>query len=309
MAWEYHMKLLVVINTSAGLGDGAIYDFMRMTLKDGDEACVRYTDGTTEPSELVADAVDFDAVVISGGDGTAATIAFTLANTGVPILPFPAGTANLLANNLISPYEPRALSAMVQNGQTLDFDLGEISAQGKTYGFSIMAGAGYDAAIMHDAVPSKKRLGAAAYFQAAFANIKPQLSDITLIVDGRTIKTQGLGVILVNFSRIQFEIPITHEASARDGMFDIVILKAKNAFGLIPALFAATLDRDGGMPSRTDSLEILHGHTVEVIADPPLPIQYDGEPINATTPFKARILQGAARFLISDEAMKLFGDD
>lgn len=303
------MKLLIVINTSAGQGDSAIYDFMRIAFEDGDTACVRYTDGTTEPADLVHDAHDYDAVVVSGGDGTIASIAYKLANTGVPILPFPAGTANLLANNLLSPYEPRTLAQMVHNMRTSDFDLGQIETEGETYGFAIMAGSGYDATIMHDAVPSKKRLGAAAYFQAAFANVNPQKSKIRLIIDGRTFDMEGLGVILVNFSKIQFEIPITHEASPRDGAFDIAVLKAENALGLIPAFIAATLDRDGGMPTRTDSIEVLRGRVVEVITEPALPIQYDGEPLQTTTPFKARVLKRAARFILSDDAIKHYGLD
>ena len=301
------MDLLIVINTSAGAGEGSIYDFMRMALGDGDQACVRYTDGTTEPSDLVKDAAAYDAVIVSGGDGTIASIANELAYTGVPILPFPAGTANLLATNLLSPYEPRTLAQMVRNMNAYDFDLGEMEADGQKFGFAIMAGAGYDATIMHDAVPAKKRLGAAAYFQAAFANVKPQKSKITIKVDGRTFETEGLGVILVNFSKIQFDIPITHEASPRDGAFDIAILKAENAIGLIPALIAATLDRDGGVPTRTDSMEVLRGREVEVVADPPLSMQYDGEPISTTTPFKARVKKAAARFIVSDEAVAHYG--
>ena len=93
------MKLLVVINTSAGFGENAIYDFMRLAFADGDEACVRYTDGATDPALLVSDADDFDAVVVSGGDGTIASVSYELAGTGIPVLPFPAGTANLLASN------------------------------------------------------------------------------------------------------------------------------------------------------------------------------------------------------------------
>ena len=300
------MKLLIIINTSAGHGDGSIYDFMRLAMLDGDEATVRYTDGSTDAADLVDDAPLFDRVVISGGDGTIASIAYKLAHTGVPLLAFPAGTANLLASNLRIPYEPRSLAQLVREGRTCDFDLGEIDSGGMRFGFAIMAGAGYDATIMRDAVPSKKRLGAAAYFQAAFANTKPQKSTIRLVIDGNPIQTEGLGAILVNFSRIQFDIALTHETSPCDGMFDIAILKAGNAFGLIPAFIAATLDRDGGMPSRPNSLEVHRGSVVEMVADPPLPMQYDGEPLEASTPFTARALKGAARLIVPDDVFDEF---
>lgn len=294
------MKLLVINNIVAGIGDGSIYDYLRMVSRDGDEHAFRCTDGTTAIDELLYDADQFDAVVVAGGDGTLAGASHILANTGIPILPFPAGTANLLANNLLSPYEPFALAKMTRAMNTLDFDLGVIEAHGETFGFNIMAGAGYDATIMHDALPAKKLLGPVAYFQAAFANTQPQLSKISLNIDGKSIESEGLGVLLVNFSRIQFEIPVTHNADARDGSLDVVVLKAQNAFELIPALMAGVRDRDGAYPSRSSSVEVFRGHRVEVAADPPFQIQYDGELPELATPFSAYVLEGATRFILSD---------
>lgn len=293
------MRLLVINNLSSGYRDGAIYDFLRMVTSDGDEHCIRSTDGTTPIKDLLHDASNFDAVVGAGGDGTITSIAYELINTGIPILPFPAGTGNLLATNLESPIEPHALARMTYDMCTLDFDMGEIEADGEKYGFAIMAGAGYDATIMHDAKPAKKTLGAIAYFQAALANPLPQKSHIRLVIDGDVVETEGLGVLLVNFSKIQFDIPIAHGADARDGAFEIVVLKAQNAFGLIPALVAGIKDRDGEYPDRTDSLEIHHGSDVEVYADPPFQIQFDGELPDQTTPFKAHVLGRAARFIVN----------
>ena len=167
-----------------------------------------------------------------------------------------------------------------------------------------MAGAGYDAAIMHDAQPAKKTLGSIAYFQAAIANATPQVSRLRLDIDGEVIETEGLGILLVNFPRIQFEIPLTHGTDARDGALDI--LKAENAFGLIPALIAGILDRDGSRPGRTDSVEMHRGRIVKAYADPPLYVQYDGEVPGFTTPFSARVLDKAARFIVSDAALSEF---
>ena len=302
------MKLLVINNLASGFGEGSVYDFIRSFARDGDEVCVRSTDGTTDVRDLLGDAEAFDAVVASGGDGTVATVSYRLANTGVPILPFPAGTANLLAANLASPMEPHALAKLVREERTLDFDLGEIEVDGHRFGFGIMAGAGYDAAIMHGAAPAKRLLGPMAYFSAALANPLPQTSKFKLDLDGEHVESEGLGILLVNFSKIQFDITVTHENEPRDGVFDVVVLKAQNAFELIPALLAGLLDRGGDFPERTGSLEIHRAREVRVEADPPMEVQYDGEATNLTTPFTAHIMRRAARFFVSEEGWSLFAE-
>lgn len=300
------MKLLVINNLASGFGDGGIYDFIRSFAQDGDEVCIRSTDGTTDVNDLLDDAERFDTVVASGGDGTVATISYRLANSGIPILPFPAGTANLLTANLASPMEPHALAKLLRENRTLDFDLGEIEVAGRRFGFGIMAGAGYDATIMHGAAPAKRLLGPMAYFSAALANPLPQKSHFTLVLDGKTIESDGLGILLVNFSKIQFDITVTHENEPRDGIFDVVVLKAQNAFELIPAVLAGLLDRGGDFPDRTGSLEIHRAQDVQVDADPPMEVQYDGEATRLTTPFSAHVLRHATRFYISEEGYDLF---
>ena len=302
------MKLLVINNLASGFGEGSVYDFVRSFARDGDEVCLRSTDGTTDVRDLLDDAEEFDAVVASGGDGTVATVSYRLANTGIPILPFPAGTANLLAANLASPLEPHALAKLVREDRTLDFDLGEIEVDGRRFGFGIMAGAGYDAAIMHGAAPAKRLLGPMAYLSAAIANPLPQTSKFKLTLDGETVESEGLGILLVNFSKIQFDITVTHGNEPRDGVFDVVVLKAQNAFELIPAVLAGLLDRGGDFPDRTGSLELHRAREVRVEADPPMEVQYDGEATRLTTPFTAHIMRRAARFFISEEGWDLFAE-
>lgn len=302
------MKLLVINNMASGLGNGAVFDYLRSFLEDGDEVVIRSTNGTSDLRAFLHDADHYDVVVASGGDGTVSTVTYMLADTGIPILPFPSGTANLLATNLESPLETHALASMTRSMRTMDFDLGEMELpDGTTFGFMLMAGAGYDATIMKSAESGKKYLGQLAYFTSAVTNALPQFSSITLEVDGQRIETEGVGVLLVNFSKIQFDISVIHENEPRDGLFDIVVLNTKDAFGLIPALFTALLDKGGDFPARTGAFELFRGREVTVVADPPLVIQHDGEVEQATTPFRASILPGAARYVVSDACMKLYG--
>ena len=54
------MKLLVVNNLASGFRDGAIYDYLRSVCRDGDEVCMRCTDGTTDISSMLDDAGLYD---------------------------------------------------------------------------------------------------------------------------------------------------------------------------------------------------------------------------------------------------------
>ena len=87
-----------------------------------------------------------------------------------------------------------------------------------------------------------------------------------------------------------------------------MVLKTKDAFGLIPALFAALLDADGSHPGRTDSLEIFQGSSVTIDADPAFELEFDGEVPGLTTPISARVLKSAVRYVVSPEGYDLFKD-
>lgn len=203
------MKLLIVNNLASGFRDGAIYDFMRAFASDGDEICVRCTDGDTDLADFLRDAEDFDAVVAAGGDGTVASAAYLLAETGIPLLPFPAGTANLLAMNLASPAEPHALAHLMREQRLMDFDIGEIElSNGERFGFSMIAGAGYDAAIMEGAEPSKRLLGPMAYFTAAFANFRAAVLPHHAHHRREDRRDPGRGVLAINFLEAAFDISL-----------------------------------------------------------------------------------------------------
>lgn len=300
------MRLLIINNLLSGFQDGLVYDFIRQVAADGIEMVIRTTDGTTRAEHMVGDAREFDAVAVAGGDGTITSIAYQLAYSNIPILPLPAGTGNLLATNLFSPFEPHALAALLRDMHTLDFDLGKLTVNDQNFGFSIAAGCGYDAAIMQAAKPAKKALGPLAYFQSAFTNLRTPVANFHLKLDGVPINSKGIGILVVNLPHIQFDIPLTPNTNARDGLFNVCILKVNGALELIPAFIESILDRDGKHPERNDSLEIYTAHSIEVVADPSLEIQYDGETPNLRSPFQADMLERAVRFVVSEEALQTY---
>lgn len=300
------VNVLVIRNVASGVGDDSIFDFVRKYSIAGDSVTIRSLDAAVKLSKLLEDAERFDFVVACGGDGTVTSVAYELRYTGIPILPFPAGTANLLCMNLFSPNEPHALVNLVDNARTLDFDLGEIKGETGTYGFGIMAGCGYDQLIMSEAQPNKQLLGAAAYFQAAFTNPMPLHANFKLDIDGSLVETDGIGVVFTNFDKIQFDLTVSENNSPLDGKLDIVVLKAGSAIELLPTMVAKAIDRTGNLARKIGGLEVYRGKDIKIEACPRMLMEYDGEPTEVPTPLEVRCLPGACRLLVTQEAYDHF---
>jgi diacylglycerol kinase family enzyme len=293
----------VVVNTRSGGGDSGLYYFVRALGATGAEVTLRFSDGTRSLESLLTDARSFDRVVAAGGDGTASAICYALRNTSVPILVYPAGTANLLALNLNMPTEPRALSDVALLGQQVSFDLGELTRPAGPHGepvrsgFAIMAGAGYDASIMEAAQPFKSTLGAFAYLMAAVANLAPTASKFELELDGEHFSTDGIAVLLVNFGRIQFDLPVASGADPRDGLFQVAVLRTRNVAELLPAIIASLSGAE-----KVPGIDVYTAAEVSVEAEPNLRMQYDGEVVDSFTPFRASLLPRAANLLLPSDS-------
>lgn len=297
------MRVLVVVNTRSGGGDAGLYNYVRVLGATGAEITMRFCDTTTALEELVRDATHFDRLVAAGGDGTASALCYAVRNTRVPVLVYPAGTANLLAQNLAMPAEPRQLAEVTLRGQVVSFDLGELERStgvGTTTiktGFAIMAGAGYDASIMESARPLKGNLGAAAYLVAAVSNLAPTAARFELTLDGHEITAEGIAVLIVNFGRIQFDVPVAVGADPRDGMLQVAIVRTRNVAALLPALVAGISGAN-----KLPGIDVYAAAHISVVSTPPLPIQYDGETVEATTPFSARVLPHSATLLLPSDS-------
>lgn len=156
---------------------------------------------------------------------------------------------------------------------------------------------------------TRKALGAFAYIGAAIKYNKPQLYRFNIQLKQRTIQTEGIGVLLLNFSKIGLDLSITHNNRPRDGKFEIVILKGKTALRYIPALTAAALDKAVEFPDRSNAIEIHHSSYVKIDAEPQMEIQIDGKSINIDTPFEAKVLKHAAKYVVDDECLKIYYTD
>ena len=74
-------------------------------------------------------------------------------------------------------------------------------------------------------------------------------------------------------------------------------------------LARVVFDRMAEYADRSDVVSLFSARDVSVSSDPPQRIQYDGEIVDATTPFAARVLAGAAHVLVPPGAPVLHPRD
>jgi len=283
---------------SFGQGESSLPNFVRLVRQAGAEVTERELIKDTPMSGYVDQLEDFDLLVGAGGDGTVSSLAYAARYKDVPMLAYPAGTANLIAKNLDLPNGPAELAAVLAGGHTVRVDLGEIEVKGEKSGFAMLAGAGADAAMIRDSEDLKEKYGELAYVMSAMRQINPSKTTFHLVIDGEPRSFEGIGVMVANFGMANYRLPITSDISPSDGKFTVVLLKAGNLLRLVPNIIDSVRGKLGlGDPLFSGNLETLEAKSVTVEADDPFPLQYDGELHVETTPFTANIVPGAIRFL------------
>ena len=298
------MRTLIVHNPMSGFGSDSIYEFERALLQQGDECVFRVL--TLDPSDDIqrlADAESFDLVVISGGDGTVSHALYVLRGRNVKTCVFPSGTANLLAANIGNASEPAAIAKACLEGHTFDADLAEmhwtdLEQNDHRKGFALMAGSGFDARLMHDAIPAKQALGEAAYFAAVLANLWPDVYHFKIEVDGTVYEHDGISCIIANTAMIQGDIEIVPNCVMDDGMLDLIVLETRDAAQLLLPIVAGIVDPTGRSAKRPH-IATYRGAHIRVTADKPMKVEVDGDVMaGETLGWEARSLPGSCPVII-----------
>jgi YegS/Rv2252/BmrU family lipid kinase len=273
-------RVAVVFNPATGGGDSA------GRRRDTEEALagagldVLWLETTPEdPGQGVtrrAVAEGVDLVVAQGGDGTVAACVTGLAGSDVPLAVLPGGTGNLLATNFDIPSELDGAVEVALHGERRRLDVG---AMGEDR-FVIMAGIGFDAAMLRDADPRlKKRLGAVAYVISGLRQLRRRPTRFELRLDDADEVTRvGQGVLVGNLGRLQGGLPIMPDARPDDGLLDVAVLRTRTLLDWARLAVGVLLRRRRNDPE----LEVLRARRVEVRCDRPQPVERDGDPAGET---------------------------
>ncbi len=250
------------------------------TAGDGDTAAVR--EATDEA----------DVVLASGGDGTVNAVASGMIGGGTPLAILPAGTTNIIAQGLGIPADPLAVCRILR-GEAIAVAL-DVAAVGERY-LLHMGGAGYDAHVMATTSRDLKRtFGLAAYvlFGARSLLDRPVV-EFTILIDGRLIRERGWMALVANGGDVLTRgLSVGPNISSTDGLLDLCLFTAPGPRDAVVSFLSILTRR-----YRSPYLRYEQGRQIEVHADPPLPVEFDGDPAG-TTPFIAEVLPGALTVLV-----------
>ncbi|MFJ7203716.1 diacylglycerol kinase family protein [Streptomyces sp. NPDC098789] len=260
--------------------------------------------------ELAAelDAAAVALVVVCGGDGTVRACAELLAGTGIELVVVPCGTGNLLARNLGLAPDPVTALEEALSGGCHGIDVGRMRGDGiEPARFVVMAGVGFDAAMVQDASPRlKSRLGWAAYVVSALRHLGDPGIRLTIRLDGgRPLRRRARMVVIGNVGMLQGGLPLLPEARADDGRLDVVLFAPGGPAGWLAA--AAHLTRRtlrapasrrpgaGAGDVAGGALEYFSATRVEIRCTAPQPREMDGDAVAPGVRLTVEIDRGALR--------------
>ena len=237
-------------------------------------------DGRACAKEALANGADV--VVAVGGDGTVRTVASAMSGTGHAMGIIPIGTGNLFARNMGIPIDDidAALTVATSHGSR-HVDVGRLSLLDDPkadhgHAFLIIAGVGFDAAMIDDTDPQlKKNISWLAYFVGGVKNLfTPKYrGDVTITSTDGSMHTRH-GVAFRTFMAGNCgQIPVFSlmpNASYDDGILDFEIIDTSggifgwaNLFGDV--VHQTITGKPGSNPLSTNStMDQIQGVSAEI---------------------------------------------
>ena len=185
------------------------------------------TPGPNKAGELARHAVKqgCDLILAAGGDGTINEAVNGMAGSDVPFGALPAGTANVLANEVGLSSRPDRAAAQLLTAVPTRIALGALDRPGiRGVTFVLMAGVGLDARIVYELdMNLKARLGKLAYWHGGFRQLGRPVPRFSICVEGHEHQASFALITRVRNYGGDFRSPA--RVKLTDADFEIVVFE------------------------------------------------------------------------------------
>jgi diacylglycerol kinase (ATP) len=199
------------------------------------------TSGPGHAGEIARRAVDrgADLILVAGGDGTINEAVNGMAHSDVPLGILPAGTANVLANELGIGRTMESAAEVLADSVQERLALGMISTEtdNSQRHFLLMAGVGLDADIVfHLDQRMKDAFGKVAYWIGGFSKVGRRIPEFTVHADGREYRASF--ALLSRVRNYGGDLEIAPSISLLDDEFEMVLFEGENSLGFLRYMLA-----------------------------------------------------------------------
>jgi diacylglycerol kinase (ATP) len=227
-------------------------------------------------------------IIAWGGDGMVQRCVDVLAGSAVSLAIIPAGTANLFATSLGIPKDIEEAVTIALHGVRRTLDLGRFNGER----FAVMAGAGFDAAMIRDAGQGglKERLGRVAYVWTGSRNLRSKPFRAEIKVDGADwYKGKASCILLGNVGKLFGGVEAFEDARPDDGKLELGVVTAEGVFewGRMLARTAA------GSTSNSPFVQTTKARSVKFKRNRKVLYELDGGERTKVKAFKVKVEAGA----------------
>jgi diacylglycerol kinase (ATP) len=226
-------------------------------------------------------------IIAWGGDGLVQRCVDVLAGSDVSLAIIPAGTANLFATSVGIPKSVDGAVAVALRGERRSFDVGRFNGER----FAVMAGAGFDAAMIRDADGGlKERFGRIAYVWTGSENLRSKPFRAKITVDGADwYKGKASCILLGNVGTLFGGVEAFEDARPDDGKLELAVVTAEGLleWGRIIARTAV------GTASKSRFAQTTKARSVKVKLNRKVLYELDGGDRTKVKAFKVKVEPGA----------------
>jgi diacylglycerol kinase (ATP) len=287
------MKVAVVAHAEKRLG-GGLRELRRALEAEGVEDPLWYEVPKAKCApDRVRRALEEGAELVFawGGDGTVRRCLGELAGTETCLAVIPAGTANLFATNLGIPREIEQAVAIGLRGPRTRFDVGTFEEER----FGVMAGVGFDAAMIRGSEDLKERIGRMAYVWSGSRSLRQDAFAAEIQVDGLDwFEGRATCILLGNVGDLFGGVTVFPDARPDDGQLELGVVTAE---GVVQWL--RTLARTAaGDPTRSPFVRATKARSVNVSLDRKVRYELDGGDRTKVKAFEVKVEPGALQMCV-----------